>query len=234
MQRFGWEPVREGENIIGLTQNGASLSLEPGGQFELSGAPLKTVHETCAEVNTHLEQTREVASEIGAGVLGFGFAPNWTPGRNADDAQGPLQDHARLHAQGRRLWPGHDVPHLHRAGESRFRLRSRHGEEIPRRPGAAAGHHRAVRQFAVPRRQAQRVSVLPRARSGPTSTMPAPGMLPWVFEDGMSFERYVDYALDVPMYFVYRDGKYIDVAGKSFRDFLARKIPEVAHIDADA
>ena len=78
MQRFGWQPVREGENIIGLTQNGASLSLEPGGQFELSGAPLKTIHETCAEVNTHLEQTREIAGEIGAGVLGFGFAPNWT------------------------------------------------------------------------------------------------------------------------------------------------------------
>ena len=120
------------------------------------------MHETCAEVNTHLEQTREVANEIGAGVLGFGFAPNWTLGRNAGDAQGPLRHHARLHAQGRRLWPGHDVPHLHRAGESGFRIRSRHGEEIPRRPGAAAHHHRAVRQFAVPRRPAQRFSVLSR------------------------------------------------------------------------
>src|SRR6201996_3888837 len=78
MQRFGWAPVREGENIIGLNQNGASLSLEPGGQFELSGAPLTSVHETCAEVNTHLAQTREVANEIGAGVLGRGVAPSWT------------------------------------------------------------------------------------------------------------------------------------------------------------
>ncbi len=77
MQRFGWTPVREGEHIIGLTQDGASLSLEPGGQFELSGAPLKTIHQTCAETNTHLDQCREVASEIGVGVLGFGFAPNW-------------------------------------------------------------------------------------------------------------------------------------------------------------
>src|SRR5262249_24382694 len=57
------------------------------------------------------------------------------------------------------------------------------------------------------------------------------GMLPWVFEDGMSFERYVDYVLDVPMYFVYRDGKYIDVSGKSFKDFLARNIPEVKDIE---
>ena len=78
MQRFGWAPVREGETVIGLSQDGASISLEPGGQYELSGAALKTVHETCAEVNTHLEQTREVANEIGVGVLGFGFAPSWT------------------------------------------------------------------------------------------------------------------------------------------------------------
>ena len=78
MERFGWRPVREGENVIGLTQNGASISLEPGGQFELSGAPLVSIHETCAEVNTHLVQAREVAGEIGVGMLGFGFAPNWT------------------------------------------------------------------------------------------------------------------------------------------------------------
>src|SRR3984885_16015132 len=78
MERFGWEPVKEGENIIGLTQNGASLSLEPGGQFELSGAPLRTVHETCAEVNTHQAQCREIASELGIGMLGFGFAPSWS------------------------------------------------------------------------------------------------------------------------------------------------------------
>jgi len=78
MQRFGWQPVLEAGNIIGLTQDGASLSLEPGGQFELSGAAVKTVHDTCAEVNTHQKQVREVASEIGAGVIGIGFAPNWS------------------------------------------------------------------------------------------------------------------------------------------------------------
>src|ERR1700744_3975060 len=77
MKRFGWQPVLEGGNIIGLTQNGASLSLEPGGQFELSGAALKSVHETCSEVNTHLEQVREVARDINVGVLGLGFAPDW-------------------------------------------------------------------------------------------------------------------------------------------------------------
>src|ERR1044071_2070407 len=78
MRQFGWKPVLEGENIIGCLQNGASLSLEPGGQFELSGAPLKSVHETCAETNTHLEQVREVSNELGIGMLGLGFAPTWS------------------------------------------------------------------------------------------------------------------------------------------------------------
>ncbi|HEX5281733.1 MAG TPA: glutamate-cysteine ligase family protein, partial [Micropepsaceae bacterium] len=78
MQRFGWQPVREGENIIGLMQNGATVSLEPGGQFELSGAALRSVHETCREVNTHRNQVREVCAEIGAGCLGIGFAPTWS------------------------------------------------------------------------------------------------------------------------------------------------------------
>ena len=75
LRRFGWEPVMEGEHIIGLTGRDGAISLEPGGQFELSGAPLKTVHQTCAEVNTHQQQLREVAGEIGAGVIGLGYAP---------------------------------------------------------------------------------------------------------------------------------------------------------------
>ena len=118
------------------------------------------VHETCDELNTHRHQVREVCAEIGAGCLGVGFAPDLDARRNAGDAQGPLRDHARLHAQGRRLRARDDVPHLHRPGEFRFRLRSRHGEEVPRGAGAAAGRDRALRQFAVPRGQAQRLPVL--------------------------------------------------------------------------
>ncbi len=76
--RFGWTPVREGDNTIGLTRNGANISLEPGGQFELSGAPLETVHQTCDEVNAHLAEVRQVADEIGAGFIGLGAAPEWS------------------------------------------------------------------------------------------------------------------------------------------------------------
>jgi glutamate--cysteine ligase len=230
MRRFGWQDLLEGENIIGLTQNSASLSLEPGGQFELSGAPLKTVHQTCAEVNTHLEQVREVASEIGVGVIGLGFAPNWSM---AQTHQMPKGRYKIMRAYMPKVGGyGHEMMfrtctvqvNLDFADEADMVKKFRVGLALqpvatalfansPFREGRASG-------FLSYRSQVW--TDVDNARSG---------MLPWVFEDGMSFERYVDYALDVPMYFVYRDGKYIDVSGKSFRDFLARRIPEVKDIE---
>ena len=229
MKRFGWEPVLEGDNIIGLTQNGASLSLEPGGQFELSGAPLATVHQTCAEVNTHLEQVREVTSEIGAGVIGLGFAPTWSM---EETHQMPKGRYAIM----RRYLPkvggyGHEMMfrtctvqvNLDFSSEADMVKKFRVGLAL--QPVATAlfanSPFREGRPNGFLSYRSQIWTDVDNARSG---------MLPWVFEDGMSFERYVDYALDVPMFFVFRDGKYVDVAGRSFRDFLERRIPEVKHV----
>ncbi|HFA59748.1 MAG TPA: glutamate--cysteine ligase, partial [Rhodospirillales bacterium] len=75
--RFGWEIVREGDNPVALRQGAASVTLEPGGQFELSGAPVEDIHATCCEVHTHLEQVRQVAEPLGVGMLGMGFQPKW-------------------------------------------------------------------------------------------------------------------------------------------------------------
>jgi glutamate--cysteine ligase len=230
MRRFGWEDVREGDNIIGLSQNAASLSLEPGGQFELSGAPLKTVHQTCSEVNTHLEQVREVAGEIGAGVIGLGFAPTWSMDETHQMPKGRYKIM-------RRYMPkvggyGHEMMfrtctvqvNLDFSSESDMVKKFRVGLAL--QPVATALFANSPFREGLPSGflsyRSQVWTDVDNARAG---------MLPWVFEDGMSFERYVDYALDVPMYFVYRDGKYIDVAGRSFRDFLAHRIPEVKDIE---
>ncbi len=174
---LGWEPIIENGNIIGLfdVTGGGAISLEPGGQFELSGAPVETVHQTSTELMAHLAQLQgDCASRCGIGFLGLGMTPTWTRAEMPIDAEGPLQDHDGLHAEGRHARPRHDVPHLHGADEPRLLLRSRHGEEAARLARAAAGRDRAVRQFAVHRRQAERLPVVPLAKSGATPTTTAP------------------------------------------------------------
>ena len=230
MARFGWQPLKEGENIIGLTKNGASLSLEPGGQFELSGAPLKTVHETCAEVNTHLEETRQVAIEIGVGMLGFGFTPDW---RLDEVSVMPKGRYGIM----RKYMPkvgGYGLDMMFRTCTVQVNLDFASEADMVKkfRVGLALQPVTTALFANSPFREGRPSGFLSyRSQVWTDVDNARSGMLPWVFEDGMSFERYVDYALDVPMYFVYRDGKYIDVAGKSFRKFLAREIPEVAHIE---
>jgi glutamate--cysteine ligase len=230
MARFGWEPVKERDCIIGLTKNGASLSLEPGGQFELSGAPLKTVHETCSEVNTHQEEVREVAAEIGAGVIGLGFAPTWSMEETHMMPKGRYQIM-------RKYMPkvggyGHEM--MFRTCTVQVNLDfSSEADMIKKFRVGLALQPISTAIFAnSPFREGKPNGFLSyRSQVWTDVDNARSGMLPWVFEGGMSFERYVDYALDVPMYFVYRDGKYFDVAGKSFRDFLDRKIPEVAQFE---
>jgi len=230
MGRFGWKPVMEGENIIGNSLNGASLSLEPGGQFELSGAPLKSIHETCAEVNTHLAQTREVANEIGAGVLGLGYAPSW----RLDEV--PVMPKGRYGIM-RRYMPkvgGYGLDMMFRTCTVQVNLDFADEADMVKkfRVGLALQPITTALLANSPFREGRSSGFLSyRAQVWTDVDNARAGMLPFVFESGMGFERYVDYALDVPMYFVYRDGKYYDVAGKSFRDFLARKIPEVAQFE---
>ncbi|MBN9558828.1 MAG: glutamate--cysteine ligase [Alphaproteobacteria bacterium] len=230
MARFGWQPILEGENIIGLSQNGASLSLEPGGQFELSGAPLKTVHETCAEVNTHQRQVREVAGEIGAGVIGLGYAPTWS----LDEV--PQMPKGRYGIM-RRYMPkvgGYGLEMMFRTCTVQVNLDfSSEADMVKKFRVGLALQPVATALFAnSPFREGRPNGFLSlRSQVWTDVDNARAGMLPWVFEDGMGFERYVDYALSVPMYFVYRDGKYIDVAGKCFRDFLDGRIPELKGVE---
>jgi glutamate--cysteine ligase len=229
MQRFGWKPIMEGRNIIGLSLGGAALSLEPGGQFELSGAPMTHVHETCEELNTHRHQVREVCAEIGAGCLGVGFAPTWTL------AETPVMPKGR-YAIMRAYMPkvgGYGLEMMFRTCtvQGNFDYGSE-ADMVKKFRVALALQPVATALFAnSPFREGRANGFLSyRSHIWTDVDNARAGMLPFVFEDGFGFEHYVDYALDVPMYFVYRDGKYIDVSGKSFRDFLAGKIPELAGI----
>jgi glutamate--cysteine ligase len=229
MARFGWKPIMEGRNIIGLSLGAAALSLEPGGQFELSGAPMTHVHEACDELNTHRHQVREVCAEIGAGCLGVGFAPTWTL------AETPVMPKGRYGIM-RNYMPkvgGYGLEMMFRTCtvQGNFDYGSE-ADMVKKFRVALALQPVATALFAnSPFREGKPNGFLSyRSHIWTDVDNARAGMLPFVFEDGFGFERYVDYALDVPMYFVYRDGRYIDVAGKSFRDFMTGKIPELAGI----
>ncbi|WP_179378609.1 glutamate--cysteine ligase [Jannaschia marina] len=222
--RFGWTPVTEGGLLIGLEKAGANISLEPGGQLELSGAPLETIHQTCDEVNTHLAEVKAVADGIGAGFIGLGAAPEWT------------------HA---------DMPLM---PKGRYKLMDAYMDKVGTMGKVMMRRTCTVQvniDFASEADMVQKLRVAMALQSVATalfSNSPffegqpnghkswrsrvwrdldaaRTGIPEFVFDEGFGFEQWVDYALDVPMYFVYRDGTYIDALGQSFRDFLRGELP---------
>ena len=220
----GWSPVTEDGNLIGLEKSGANVSLEPGGQLELSGAPLETIHATCDEVNAHLREVKDVADRVGVGFIGLGAAPEW------------MHDDMPLMPKGRyKLMDGY-MQKVGTMGRTMMRRTctvqvnldfSSEADMVKKFRVALALQPVATALFA----NSPFFEGKPnghkswRARVWRDLDADRTGMLPFVFEDGMGFERYVDYALNVPMYFVYRDGKYIDALGMSFRDFMRGELP---------
>lgn len=219
LQRFDWSPVYEGDNVIALKRDGASVSLEPGGQLELSGAPLEYVHQTCREVNQHLREVREVADEIGAGFLSLGFRPD----TKLEDV--PVMPKGRYEIM-RSYMPKvgtHGLEMMFRTCTVQTNLDfSSEADMVKKFRVSLALQPIATALFANSPFTDGELNGYKSYRSriwldtDPDRT----GMLPFVFEDGFGFEQYVDYALDVPMYFVHRNGEYLDASGQSFRDFL--------------
>jgi glutamate--cysteine ligase len=223
--RFGWDPVREGNNIIALENDArCSITLEPGGQFELSGAPLETIHQTCDEVHEHLRQVKEVCDELGLGMIGLGFDPK----SRREDVSWMPKGRYRIMRDYMPKKGGHGLDMMLRTCTVQANLDYQSEADMVKKfrvslalqPVAAALFANSPFTEGKPNGfQSYRSFVwtdLDPDRSG---------MLPFVFEKGFGFERYVDYLLDVPMYFVYRDGTYLDASGQSFRDFLAGKLP---------
>jgi glutamate--cysteine ligase len=229
-KRFGWQPIHEGDSITALSDPhcdfGGSITLEPGGQFELSGAPLKTIHETCAEVNHHLRQVAEAGGALGIGFLGLGFSPKWTR------AETPSMPKGRYKIM-RDYMPkvgSHGLDMMYRSCTVQVNLDfASEADMVTKLRVGLALQPVVTALFAnspfTERRPNGYLSF--RSEIWRDTDKARTGMLPFAFEDGMGFERYADYALDVPMYFVYRDGRYIDVAGASFRDFLAGRLPQL-------
>ncbi len=225
LMRFGWEPVREGETLIGLEspKGGGNISLEPGGQFELSGAPLETLHQTCAELHDHLAQVKEVGGEHGLGFLGLGFTPDW----RRDQIPVMPKGRYRIMTEYMKKVGTMGLDMMYRSCTVQVNLDfASEADMVKKMRVAVALQPVATAIFAnSPFTEGKPNGYLSYRSHVWTDTDRArTGMIPFIFEDGFGFERYVDYALDVPMYFVHRDGRYIDVTGQSFRAFMEGKL----------
>lgn len=223
-EETGWTIIAENGLPIGLKGEGATVSLEPGGQFELSGAPLENLHQTCDEANRHLEAVKKVCEPMGVAFLGMGFAPTWTL------AETPKMPKARYDIM-RRYMPtkgklGLDMMHrtctiqVNLDFSSEADMAAKFRTSLALQPIATALFANSGLYEGKPSGYASY-----RAHIWTDTDPDRTGLLQFVFEDGFGFERYADYMLDTPMYFVRRGGQYIDAAGQSFRDFLKGALP---------
>jgi glutamate--cysteine ligase len=225
---LGWQPITDKENVIGLADpiGQGAISLEPGGQFELSGAPLATLHQTCREVNGHLAQLRECASPLGVGFLGLGASPKWTL------QQTPVMPKSRYEIMARYMPKvgslGLDMMYRTCTIQANLDFSDEADMVLKMRVGLALQPIVTALFANSPFREGKPSGFLSwRSHIWLDTDPDRTGMLPFAFEDGFGFERYVDWALDVPMYFVKRGDNYFDVAGASFRDLIDGKLKEL-------
>ena len=219
LTEYGWTPVMEGDNVIALSGPDGAVSLEPAGQLELSGAPLENLHQTCAETGRHLKQVKAIGEKTGKGFLGMGLWPDKTR------AELPIMPKGRYEIM---------LRHMPRVGSMGLDMMLRtctiqvnldfssEADMAHKFRTSLALQPLATALFAnSPFLEGKPNGFLSYRSHIWSDTDPQrTGMLPFVFDDSFGYERYVDYMLNVPMYFVYRDGKYIDASGLDFKDFL--------------
>ncbi len=222
--RFGWQPVTEAGNVIGVQRNGANVSLEPGGQFELSGAPLENIVQGAAELRNHLDEVEQIAGPMGVRFMGIGAAPEW---RHEDMPRMP-KGRYRLMTDYMGRVGTHGTQMMYRTCTVQVNLDfASEADMVKKLRVALALQPVATALFASspffdgkPNGHRSWRSRIWRSLDDSRT-----GMLPFAFEDGFGFQAYVDWVLDVPMYFVYRDGVYHNALGQSFRDFLKGELP---------
>jgi glutamate--cysteine ligase len=225
---LGWAPINDGPSIIGLfdEKSGGAISLEPGGQFELSGAPLASIHATKSEIEEHFTALETIAGPCGIGFLSLGMSPKWSL------AETPLMPKQRYAIMARYMPKvgsrGLDMMFRTATVQANFDFSSE-ADMVKKLRVSLALQPLATALFANSPFADGRLNgfLSMRGEIWRDTDSERTGMLPFAFEPGMGFERYVDYALDVPMYFVKRGAEYHDVAGASFRDLLAGALPQM-------
>jgi glutamate--cysteine ligase len=222
--QHGWEPMSEGGNVIGLKRGGATVSLEPGGQFELSGAAVENLNETAAELQNHLDEVRGIADPLGIRFMGIGAAPEWTHDQMPVMPKGRyrlMTDYmGRVGTHGTQMMYRTCTVQVNLDYASEADMVKKLRVSLALQPVATALF--ASSPFFDGKLNGHKSW---RSRIWRGLDNSRTGMLPFAFKGDFGFQAYVDWVLDVPMYFVYRDGTYINALGQSFRDFLKGELP---------
>jgi len=223
LTEFGWEPVYENGKVIAMSGSDGTVSLEPAGQLELSGAPLENLHQTCAETGRHLKQVKAIGDKTGKGFLGLGLWPDKTRGELPIMPKGRyeimLRHMPRVGSMGLDMMLRTCTIQVNLDYSSEADMAHKFRTSLALQPLATSLFANSPFLEGKPNGFLSYRSHI-WSDTDPQRT----GMLPFVFDDSFGYERYVDYMLNVPMYFVYRDGKYIDASGLDFKDFLAGKL----------
>jgi glutamate--cysteine ligase len=223
MQRtLGWDPILDDGRVIGLVEptGQGAISLEPGGQFELSGAPLETIHQTCREGNAHLAQLREIAEPLGIRFLGLGGSPKWrlseTPKMPKSRYEIMTRYMPKVGTQGLDMMYRTCTIQVNLDFESETDMRRKMQVSLKLQPLATA-------LFANSPFTEGRPNGLQswRGEIWTDTDNQRSGLLPFCFSPDFGFADYVEWALDVPMYFVIRDGRYHDMTHMTFRQFMS-------------
>jgi glutamate--cysteine ligase len=222
MQKLGWQPVTEAGKTIGLEKNSSSITLEPGGQFELSGENFKTVHETFRETRKHFEELNTICSEYGFFSLPMGVDPltrledvPWMPKDRYRFMKKHMPSRGELGLEMMTNTASIQV-NLDYASEKDMVKKMRVAQAL--QPLATAIFANSPFSGGKPNGYLSY-----RANIWNHTDPDRCGLLPFIFDDDFGFERWVDYLLDVPMYFIYRDGNYIPANKITFREFLKGK-----------
>ena len=214
-------PIIEKGKIIGLKDgDGGSVSLEPGGQLELSGAPLSNLHQTCAETGRHLRHMRAVSSALGVGMLGIGFQPKWRRDNISWMPKGRYQimrNHMpKVGTMGLDMMLRSCTVQVNLDYADEADMRRKFRTSLALQPIATALFANSPFKDGKPSGW-----LSGRAHVWTDTDNARCGVPSCVFDPHFGYEQWIDYILDVPMYFLHRGEDYVDVAGKSFRDYLA-------------
>ncbi|HEV2505743.1 MAG TPA: glutamate--cysteine ligase [Mesorhizobium sp.] len=220
-EKLGWDPILDEGRIIGLVEptGQGAISLEPGGQFELSGAPVESIHQTCREGNAHLAQVREIAEQLGIRFLGLGGSPKWTL------AETPQMPKSRYEIMTRYMpkvgTKGLDMMYrtctiqVNLDFESEADMRRKMQVSLKLQPLATALFANSPFTDGRPNGLQSWRGDIWRDTDNQRS-----GLLDFCFSPEFGFADYVEWALDVPMYFIIRDGRYHDMTHITFRQFM--------------